>query len=112
MTRLAFSVALVSVGASILSAQGQVPVAQRVSVQATPAHTAAFQPPPTFQTYCFECHGGTKHKGSVSIERLIRQSTQSSAGAYWDDWDKIAEMLETRKMPPPDEAEHFPSRGW
>ena len=44
---------------------------------------------------CFECHGGDKHKGDVSIERLIRQSARSSVGPYWDDWDKVAEMLET-----------------
>ena len=69
----------------------------------------AFQPPQTFQKYCFECHGGTKRKGGVSIERLIRQSAQSSVGGYWDEWNKIAEMLETRQMPYPDEAELFPT---
>jgi len=106
MTRLGLSVALVSVGASILSAQAEPPA--RV-VAPTMFRQPALQAPDTFQKYCFECHGGSKHKGGVSIERLIRRSAQASAGAYWDDWDKIAEMLETRQMPPKDEAERFPT---
>ena len=64
-----------------------------------------FQPPQTFQKYCFECHGGAKRKGDISIERLIRQSAQSSVGEYWDEWNKVAEMLETRQMPPQDKAD-------
>ena len=67
-----------------------------------------FQPPEAFRKYCFECHGGTKHKGDVSIERLIRLSAQSSVGAYWEEWDKVAEMLEWGAMPPKDKAELFP----
>jgi hypothetical protein len=106
MTRLGFCVALVSVGASMLSAQAEPPHSVRVPAAAP---QPAPQAPDTFQKYCFDCHGGSKHKGGVSIERLIRQSAQASAGAYWDDWDKIAEMLETRQMPPKDEAERFPT---
>jgi hypothetical protein len=106
MTRLGLCAALVSVGASMLSAQTG--PAHRVHVPAT-APQPALQAPDTFQKYCFECHGGAKHKGGVSIERLIQRSTQTSAGDYWDDWDKITEMLETRQMPPKDEAEKFPT---
>ena len=67
--------------------------------------------PETFKTYCFECHGGEKHRGDVSIERLIQQSSASSVGEYWDLWDKVAEMIETKEMPPEDKAERFPSDG-
>ncbi len=105
MTRLGFCVALVSAG-SVLSAQAPAPHPVR---EPTNALQTSSQPPETFQKYCFECHGGSKRKGGVSIERLIRQSAQSSAGAYWDDWDKVAEMLESRTMPPKDEAERFPT---
>jgi hypothetical protein len=105
MTRLGFCGALVVAGASMLAAQAPAPHRARP----VSASSESFQPPPTFQRYCFECHGGSKRKGGVSIERLIRQSAQHSVGAYWDDWNKIAEMLETRVMPPPDEADHFPS---
>ena len=61
----------------MLSAQAAAP--QRARAASAPTQT--FQPPQTFQKYCFECHGGTKRKGGVSIERLIRQSAQSSVGA-------------------------------
>jgi len=65
--------------------------------------------PETFKTYCFECHGGEKHKGDVSIERLIEQSSALSVGDYWDLWDKVAEKIETKEMPPEDKAERFPT---
>jgi hypothetical protein len=65
--------------------------------------------PETFKTYCFECHGGEKHRGDVSIEKLIQQSGAGSVGDYWDLWDKIAEKIETKEMPPEDKAERFPT---
>ena len=105
MTRVGLCGALVLAGASMMAAQAAAPQRARV---ASPS-PQAFHPPQTFQKYCFECHGGTKRKGDVSIERLIRQSAQSSVGGYWDEWNKIAEMLETRQMPSPDEAELFPT---
>ncbi len=105
MTRLGFCGVLVVAGASMMAAQAPAPRPTRVA--AAPSQT--FQPPQTFQKYCFECHGGSKRKGGISIERLIQQSTQSSVGPYWDEWDKIAGMLETRQMPSPDEAELFPT---
>ncbi|WP_410962086.1 c-type cytochrome domain-containing protein, partial [Salmonella sp. SAL4457] len=65
--------------------------------------------PSTFKTYCFECHGGDKHRGDVSIEKLIQQTADSSVGDHWDLWEKVAEMIETKEMPPEDKAETFPS---
>jgi hypothetical protein len=124
MTRLGVGVALVSIAASILSAQAPTngqsgPPVFRSSddLKPRPVHAAAssrpgatsFQPPDTFQKYCFECHGGAKHRGDVSIERLIRQSSEASIGDYWEQWEKVAEMLETREMPPEDKAELFPT---
>jgi hypothetical protein len=124
MTRLGFGVALVSIAASILSAQtpssppvGRAPAGSVDLLQPQPSHAsptatrsgATFEAPDTFQKYCFECHGGTKHRGDVSIERLIRQSAESSIGDYWEQWEKVAEMVETREMPPEDKAEIFPT---
>src|SRR5262245_16454365 len=60
--------------------------------------------PALFQQYCFECHGGSKAKGDISIERLLQQQ---SIGAHAENWAKVAEMLETAQMPPP-EASEFP----
>jgi hypothetical protein len=89
----------------MMAAQAAAPQRARGASPEAPA----FQPPETFQKYCFDCHGGAKRKGGVSIERLIRQSGQSSVGGYWDEWNKIAEMMESRQMPSPDEAELFPT---
>ena len=105
MTRLGFSLALVSLGASLLSAQAP---GARARASA-PARPPAFQAPPTFQKYCFECHGGEKHRGDVSLEKLIQQSAQTTIGDHWDEWDKVAEMLESKEMPPEDKAEIFPT---
>ena len=124
MTRLGLSVAIVSVGASILSAaQAPAPASVRAraatsgALRPQPAHTPSaqsgpttFHAPATFKKmHCFECHGGAKHRGDVSIERLIKQSAESSVGDYWDLWDKVAEMLETKEMPPEDKADVFPT---
>ena len=106
MTRLGFGLALVTLGASILSAQA--PGTRPAHVSASRPEPA-FQPPPTFKKYCFECHGGEKHRGDLSIERLIQQSAQTSIGDHWDAWDKVVEMIETREMPPEDKAELFPT---
>ena len=104
MTRLVFCGALVFAGA--IHDGGPGPAAPARGSRLDPRPT--FQPPQTFQKSCFECHGGTKHKGDVSIERLIRQSAQSSVGAYWEEWNKVAEMLESGEMPPKDKADRFP----
>ena len=71
---------------------------------------AAIPSPPleTFKEYCFECHGTDKPKAELSIERLVGNSTPASMAAAWQDWEKIAEMLETGAMPP-EEATLFPN---
>ena len=105
MTRFVFCSALVFAGASVMASQAPAP--RRAAAPSVPS--PAFQPPQTFQKYCFECHGGDKHKGDVSIEGLIRLSAQSSVGTRWEEWDKVAEMLESGAMPPKDDADLFPS---
>ena len=70
------------------------------------AQTVA-KPPAVFQKYCFECHDSSKAKpkGGISIDRLL---AQPSVGPHADEWDKVAEMLETSEMPPSDATE-FPT---
>jgi hypothetical protein len=88
MTRLGFGLALVTLGASILSAQA--PGTRPAHVSASRPQPA-FQPPPTFKKYCFECHGGEKHRGDLSIERLIQQSAQppsATTGTRGTKWSK------------------------
>ena len=65
----------------------------------------ALQSPQFFETYCFECHSATKPKGEINLERLI---AQPSVGEHPDEWEAIAEMMETVEMPP-DDAKLQPS---
>jgi hypothetical protein len=54
-------------------------------------------PPAAFQKYCFECHGTKKPEAGLSIEKLVKGF---SIGEHWQQWEKVAEMLETGMMPP------------
>src|SRR5262249_50298160 len=76
------------------------------SVSGSNSGSAAHQ---TFTKYCVECHGLTRFKGGVSIERLLSHMSSDAVGEQADVWEDVAEMLETRQMPPPDDAEEFPS---
>ncbi len=71
------------------------------------AQPAPAEAPPVefFRTYCFECHGTTKPKGDISLERLV---AAASISADADDWANVAEMIETGDMPA-DDAEKLPS---
>ncbi len=109
MRKLGFCLGLVSLAAAILTAQGTPRPLGTQSTPGTPGTHGTLRFPETFKTYCFECHGGDKHRGDVSIEKLIQQSSASSVGDYWDLWDKVAEKIETKEMPPEDKAERFPT---
>ena len=83
----------------------------RPASTAAPAavHPRATPPPQdTFKEYCFECHGTDKPKGDVSIERLLADPSSNAVGANWQDWERVADMLESGKMPPK-EATVFPT---
>src|SRR5262245_37204459 len=78
------------------------------SARPLPAHetsTASSSAPKIFADYCFECHGTSEYKVDLSIEKLI---AEPSVGASWEDWERIAEMLDSGKMPPK-EATLFPT---
>ena len=92
--------------ASHPATSARTPSARTASASAASGQAAANQ---TFTKYCVECHGLTRPKGGVSIERLIGQMSSNAVGEQADTWEDVAEMLETRQMPPPDDAEEFPS---
>jgi mono/diheme cytochrome c family protein len=65
------------------------------------APTAA--PPDTFQKYCFDCHGARNPEAGLSLEKLVGDL---SLGPHWEEWEKVAEMLDTGMMPPLDADAH------
>jgi hypothetical protein len=106
MTRPALCAAVTVALASILSAQAPAFAPRRAPAAAAPvrltpkpAHSPrpAAIPPATFQKYCFECHGTKKPEAGLSIEKLVKGF---SIGEHWQQWEKVAEMLETGMMPP------------
>jgi hypothetical protein len=52
---------------------------------------------PILQQYCFTCHGDAASVAGLSLERI---SKQESIAASFQQWEKVAEALEKRKMPP------------
>ena len=63
----------------------------------------------------FECHGTKKPEAGLSIEKLV---TSFSIGEHWQQWEKVAEMLETGLMPPleadeqPTDTERAAAAAW
>jgi hypothetical protein len=110
MKRLGFCAAGLLGLASLMSAQSPVPVATGTTRLAPrPVHArAAPAPSRIFQEYCFECHGTRDPAAHLSIERLVSKADPTSVGANWQDWERVADMLERGKMPP-DDATVFPS---
>ena len=73
-----------------------------------PAHASTTTPPQVFGDYCFECHGADKPKADLNIERLVEAAGRASVGPNWQEWERVADMIESGKMPPK-EATLFPS---
>ncbi len=74
-------------------------------VPTVPPLAAATAAPQTFQKYCVECHGAVKPEAGLNLDALTKQAT---VGEHAQEWERVAEMLETRMMPP-DEATSFPT---
>jgi hypothetical protein len=117
MKRLGFCAALTLVLASIMSAQAPRSTTALVTT-APPVARPPSSAPQVFQDYCFECHGTDKPKADLSIERLVGDSTRASVGANWQDWERVADMLDNGKMPPkeatlfPTDAERSAASAW
>ena len=61
------------------------------------ADQATAAAPAAFKQYCVQCHGKSKPMGGVSIEQLI---SRSSVADHFQQWQKVAAVLEERRMPP------------
>src|SRR5687768_13301712 len=117
MTRSALCAAALAALASVLSAQAPAPApARRIAPSASSAvprpvaaHSPkpAAAPPATYQKYCYECHGTKNPEAGLSIEKLVGQF---SIGAHWQQWEKVADMLDSGMMPPI-EADAHPTDG-
>ncbi len=67
-----------------------------------------------FKQYCFQCHGLTAPKAGVSLARLV---AQGSVGESFQEWEKVAAVLEQKTMPPktmpqPSDAERAQAIAW
>lgn len=63
---------------------------------------------PLLQKYCFECHGPDKSKAGL---RFDEADPDMLHGADAETWSEALDMIEFEDMPPPDDAELFPSAG-
>lgn len=61
------------------------------------ASSSAANAQATFKEYCVSCHGLKAPKAGLSIEQLM---TRVSFGEDFQQWEKIAEALEQKTMPP------------
>jgi mono/diheme cytochrome c family protein len=59
-------------------------------------------PPQTFNKYCLECHSTAKKRGGLDLESLLQKTTLEGVGEGWEDWELVAEAVETGVMPPED----------
>jgi hypothetical protein len=67
-----------------------------------------------FKQYCVQCHGVTAPKAGMSLERL---NAQGLIGENFQQWEKVAEALEQKTMPPkfmpqPSDAERAQAIAW
>ena len=60
---------------------------------------------PLLQKYCFECHGGGKHKGDVVLDRDL---TLAALHGSSKKWETVMERVRSHEMPP-DDAELQPT---
>lgn len=99
---LLVGIAAISIGAS----------SRAIKLVATAVHPPIAQT--TFQQYCVQCHSGTAAKAGVNLERLL---TQASVGESFQQWEKVATVLEQKTMPPkampqPSEEERAQAINW
>ncbi len=83
------------------------PVAAHGKASATAAAAPAAQQ--VFEKYCSDCHTGARAKANIDFDKLTAKMTPESVAEKADIWDDVALMLESRDMPPPDDADDFPT---
>jgi mono/diheme cytochrome c family protein len=75
---------------------------------------AAAEAQAIFQEYCVGCHRGTAAKAGVNLDQLLKQS---SVAETFQQWEKVARVLEEKSMPPkalpqPSDAERAQAIAW
>lgn len=60
---------------------------------------AAVAVPSTFKTYCYTCHGKAAMAG-LNLEKIAGAGT-AGLGEHFQHWEKVAEAIESKHMPPP-----------
>ncbi|MGH9723048.1 MAG: DUF1587 domain-containing protein, partial [Bryobacteraceae bacterium] len=78
------------------------------------ADQTASRVPPAFKQYCFQCHGKAVTMAGVNLEQL---TAQPSIGDGFRQWEKVAAVLEQKRMPPeklpqPADAERQRAAAW
>lgn len=61
--------------------------------------TATIEPAGTLRQYCTGCHGRAVANGGINVEQLI--SKPAITDGNFAHWEKVARVLEQRRMPPP-----------
>ena len=64
--------------------------------------------PGAFDKYCLDCHSTAKRKGGLDLESLLQKATLEGVGEGWEDWELVAEAVESGAMPP-DDAKAMPT---
>ncbi len=88
-------------------ASGVAPIAAHRTLSAAEAGAPAAAA--TFEKYCSDCHTGARAKANIDFDKLTERMTPTGVAEKADIWDDVALMLESRDMPPPDDADDFPT---
>ncbi|MEP7340722.1 MAG: cytochrome c, partial [Acidobacteriota bacterium] len=78
------------------------------------AGQAASNAKAVFEQYCVQCHSGTAAKAGVNLASL---TARNSFGESFQQWEKVASVLEQKTMPPksmpqPTDAERAQAVAW
>ena len=88
-------------------ASGTAPIASHRTLSAAEAGAPAAAA--TFEKYCSDCHTGARAKANIDFDKLTERMTPAGVAEKADIWDDVVLMLESRDMPPPDDADDFPT---
>src|SRR5439155_5251732 len=68
-----------------------------VATSVRAADTAAASAVPTFQKYCFQCHGKSAATAGINLDQL---TAHGSPGDNFQQWERVIAALDQNKMPP------------
>src|SRR3954451_7397681 len=70
-----------------------------LALAAPPATAPTAEPIAPLRQYCTGCHGRAVANGGINVEQLIAKP--SITDSNFSHWEKVAKVLEQRRMPPP-----------